>query len=387
MGGGRNKLFLPLARCPILIRTLETLAACDLISEVVIAAAPEEVAQVEKMLQYWRTSLQLLPVRVVAGGAERQHSVANALAALPEETDLVLVHDGARPLVPVDVLTTAVQAADEHGAVIVAVPVKDTVKQAQDRRVTATPARDTLWAVQTPQVFRRSLLERAYAKAAADGFVGTDDASLVERLGEPVWIVQGSYRNIKVTTPEDLLIAEALLDGERGRDKMEFRVGTGYDVHQLVAGRRLVLGGVTIPYELGLKGHSDADVLLHALKDALLGAAGLGDIGRHFPDHDPVYKDISSLILLERVADTLHREGWRVNNVDVTAIAEAPKLAPYVDEMADNIARCLNMSRSAVNVKATTTEKLGFTGRGEGIAAQAVVSLVREKGELKGAEK
>ena len=168
---------------------------------------------------------------------------------------------------------------------------------------------------------------------------------------------------------------------------MEFRVGTGYDVHQLVAGRRLVLGGVTIPYELGLKGHSDADVLLHALKDALLGAAGLGDIGRHFPDHDPVYKDISSLVLLERVADTLHREGWRVNNVDVTAIAEAPKLAPYVDEMADNIARCLNMPRSAVNVKATTTEKLGFTGRGEGIAAQAVASLVREKGELKGAEK
>ena len=386
MGGGRNKLFLPLARCPILIRTLETLSSCDLISEVIIAAAPEETAQVEEMLRLWQTNLNLLPIRVVVGGAERQHSVANALAALPPDTDFVMVHDGARPLVPTQVLTAAVREAGEFGAVIVAVPVKDTVKQVEAGVVIATPPRETLWAVQTPQIFRRDLLVRAYAQATADGFVGTDDASLVERLNEPVRVVQGSYRNIKVTTPEDMLIAETLFRGKEG-PSMEFRVGNGYDVHRLVAGRRLVLGGVVVPYELGLDGHSDADVLLHALKDALLGAAGLGDIGRHFPDHDPAYKDISSLVLLARVADKLHCDGWRVNNVDVTAIAEAPKLAPYVDEMADNIARCLSMSRAAVNVKATTTEKLGFTGRGEGIAAQAVVSLVREKGELKEEEK
>ena len=386
MGGGRNKLFLPLARCPILIRTLETLSSCDLISEAIIAAAPEDTAEVEEMLQHWRTNLNLLPISVVVGGAERQHSVANALAALPPDAELVLVHDGARPLAPTDVLAAAVREAEKCGAAIVAVPVKDTVKQVEAGEVIATPPRETLWAVQTPQVFHRDLLTRAYAQAEADGFIGTDDASLVERLGEPVRIVRGSYRNIKVTTPEDLLIAETLFDGKEGPN-MEFRVGSGYDVHQLVAGRRLVLGGVVVPYELGLAGHSDADVLLHALKDALLGAAGLGDIGRHFPDHDPAYKDISSLIMLAQVADKLHHDGWRVNNVDVTAIAEAPKLAPYVDKMADNIARCLSVSRSAVNVKATTTEKLGFTGRGEGIAAQAVVSLVREKGELKEEEK
>lgn len=380
MGGGRNKLFLPLARCPILVRTLETLAACRRLSEVIVVAAPDEAAQVEALLGQWKTAFEGLAWRVVSGGAERQHSVANALAAVPADAELVMVHDGARPLTPTDVLDAAVDAAAVHGAVVAAVPVKDTIKRVEDARVAATPARDGLWAVQTPQVFRRALLARAYEAAQADGFVGTDDASLVERLGEPVMIVNGSYRNLKVTTPEDLLVAEALFAGDEGGRNVEFRVGTGYDVHRLTPGRRLVLGGVDVPYTLGLAGHSDADVLLHALKDALLGAAGLGDIGRHFPDNDPAFKDISSLVLLKQVAATLHRAGWRVNNVDVTAIAEAPKLAPYVDEMAGNIARVLNMPRSAVNVKATTTEKLGFTGRGEGIAAQAVVSIVREAG-------
>ncbi len=382
MGGGRNKLFLPLARCPILVRTLETLASCRRLSEVIVVAAPEEVSQVEALLRQWKTAFAGLVWRVVAGGSERQHSVANALAALPADAELVMVHDGARPLTPTEVLNAAVDEAALHGAAVAAVPVKDTIKQAEDGLVVATPARDGLWAVQTPQVFCRDLLQRAYEKAQLDGFVGTDDASLVERLDEPVRIVTGSYRNLKVTTPEDLLVAEALFAGEEGGRQVEFRVGTGYDVHRLVPGRRLVLGGVVIPHPLGLAGHSDADVLLHALKDALLGAAGLGDIGRHFPDNDPAFKDISSLVLLKQVAEALHRAGWRVNNVDVTAIAEAPKLAPFVEEMAGNIARALGMPRAAVNVKATTTEKLGFTGRGEGIAAQAVASIVREAGYM-----
>ena len=213
----------------------------------------------------------------------------------------------------------------------------------------------------TPQGFRFGLLREAYARAEADRFSGTDDAGLVERIGIRPVIAEGSPGNIKITTPEDL--------------PMETRIGTGFDVHKLTENRKLILGGVEIPYEKGLLGHSDADVLLHALMDAMLGAAALGDIGRHFPDTDPAYEGASSMVLLEKVTEILADAGYRLANADVTVICQKPKLAPYIDEMRQNIAEAAGTDVSRISVKATTTERLGFTGRGEGIAAEAVCTI------------
>lgn len=210
-------------------------------------------------------------------------------------------------------------------------------------------------------------MEQAYEEGEANGFFGTDDASYVEQLGIRVSITQGDYGNIKITTKEDLPEQESL----------ETRVGSGYDVHRLVEGRDLILGGVNIPYNKGLLGHSDADVLLHALMDALLGAASLGDIGEHFPDTEEAYKGISSLELLDRVAERLKEEGFSVGNIDATIMAQKPKLAPYKEKMKNNIAEALGIPLGSINLKATTTEKLGFVGREEGIAAEAVCIIKR----------
>ncbi|MDT8902729.1 2-C-methyl-D-erythritol 4-phosphate cytidylyltransferase [Anaeroselena agilis] len=370
MGKEMNKVFLPLAGRPILARSVAAVAACPEVADLVVVVAPGEEEQAAALI----APLALAkPWRVVAGGAERQHSVANALAAMPDAADIILIHDGARPLVDAETISAAIAAAREHGAAGVAVPVKDTIKTVDESGcVAATPDRSTLWAIQTPQVFAASLLREAYALAAAAGVVATDDAALVERLGQKVRIVPGSYRNIKITTPEDMVMAQALLGNET---KATSRIGIGYDVHRLVAGRPLIIGGVDIPYEKGLEGHSDADVLLHAVKDALLGAAALGDIGRHFPDTDPAYKGASSVRLLAAVGEKLAAAGWRAANIDAVVIAEKPKLAPHIPAMNANIAAALGIDAGRVNVKATTTEGLGFTGRREGIAAQAVAAI------------
>ena len=325
--------------------------------------------------------------QVIIGGSERQYSIANALKVLPSDTKLVLVHDGARPLVTTQCIDDVIQGAIQYKAAVVAVPVKDTIKTVNKySMVTGTPDRHTLWSIQTPQGFDAQLLKQAYDCAAQEDYLGTDDASLVERLGTEVKIVVGNYENIKVTTPEDLMIAEAFLCGQsKNDDKREceakemMRIGMGYDVHKLVEGRKLILGGVEVPYAYGLDGHSDADVLLHAIKDALLGAAALGDIGKHFPDTDVQYKGASSMVLLERVRNIIREHGYRVNNVDSTIVAERPKLATYIPEMNRNIARALQIELGQVNVKATTTEGLGFTGKGAGIAAYATVTILKNE--------
>ncbi|HWQ62067.1 MAG TPA: 2-C-methyl-D-erythritol 4-phosphate cytidylyltransferase [Negativicutes bacterium] len=371
MGREINKVFLPLAGQAVLARSVAAVAACPEVDSLIIVVAPGEEARAAEVLAPLALSL---PWQVVAGGRERQHSVANALAAVPADADFILIHDGARPLVDAAAIDAAIDAAREHGAAGVAVPVKDTIKTVDDAGcIAATPDRNTLWAIQTPQVFAAPLLHRAYAAAAQGGVLATDDAALVERLGHKVRIVPGSYRNLKITTPEDLTVARALLESEA--QGMQ-RIGIGYDVHRLVAGRPLILGGVDIPHERGLEGHSDADVLLHAIKDALLGAAALGDIGRHFPDSDPAYKGASSLKLLAAVGEKLAAAGWRVHNIDAVVIAEKPKLAPHIQAMNANIAAALGIAAGHVNVKATTTEGLGFAGRREGIAAQAVAAIV-----------
>ena len=302
------------------------------------------------------------PCTVVQGGATRADSVKNGLAAAHGK--LVAIHDAARPFVSADLITKALQTAAESGAAAPAVPVKDTIKIAKDSRVVSTPDRSTLFAVQTPQCFRTALYRQALAAVdAATAALVTDDCSLFELAGLPVTLTEGDYANLKITTPEDL------------QKEKTMRIGHGYDVHRLVEDRKLILGGVEIPYEKGLLGHSDADVLLHAVMDAVLGAAALGDIGKHFPDTDPAYKGADSLALSREVAAFLTRHGYKLGNIDATLLCQAPKLAPHIPAMRQNIADAFGVDISAVSVKATTEEHLGFTGEGLGIAAHAVALI------------
>ena len=304
---------------------------------------------------------------IVAGGKERQDSVFNALQEVNRRrpgVSLVLIHDAARPFVNEDVVMNVIRATDEKGAAVACVAMTNSVRKAgEDGGASESVDRNDYYSVQTPQGFRKSMLIEAYEKAYDDSFRGTDDASIVERAGNEITIVDGNYENIKITTKEDL--------------PLENRIGTGFDVHRLVEGRKLYLGGVEIPFDKGLLGHSDADVLLHAVMDALLGAAGLGDIGHHFPDTDEQYRGVSSMKLLETVKGLLDEGFYKVANVDVTVICQRPKVAPFIDEMRGNIARVLDVHESRINVKGTTTEGLGFTGEGEGIAAMAVASIYR----------
>lgn len=304
------------------------------------------------------------PAKVVNGGETRADSVRAGITAAGGE--IVAIHDAARPFVSRELITRTLEAAAECGAAAPVVAVKDTIKVTRsDGTVELTPDRSRLFAVQTPQCFSREKYLEALELVHADRAAAvTDDCSLFELAGFPVRLTQGDYENCKITTIDDL----------KGESRM--RIGHGYDVHRLVEGRRLILGGVDIPYEKGLLGHSDADVLLHAISDALLGAAALGDIGKHFPDNDPAYEGADSLVLLNRVGQLLHQSGYTVGNIDATVLCQAPKLAPHIPTMRENIARALEIPVDAVSVKATTEEKLGFTGAGQGIAAHAVALIL-----------
>ena len=375
MGADLPKQFLEVGGLPILVHTVKAVQRSSFIKSIIIAVPADHVDQVWELVSRYDLSLV---TGVVVGGATRQDSVQAGLAAVSDGTDLVVVHDGVRPLVDPGLVDACVQKAAETGAAMLAVPVKDTLKKAKGGIVGTTVDRRNLWQAQTPQVAGVATMRRAFDSAVADGFQGTDEASLLERIGVEVSLVMGSDQNIKITRSEDLALAKAFLGkGSGGGMAMgALRVGHGYDAHQLVEGRALVLGGVNIPFDRGLSGHSDADVLLHALCDAILGAAGMGDIGRHFPDSDPAYKGISSLVLLAEVVKKSSEAGFRLGNADMTVIAQEPRLAPYIDKMRENISCCVDIDFSCLNIKATTTEQMGFVGRGEGIAAHAVVSLV-----------
>ena len=334
-----NKMFAPLLGLPVLRWTVEAFAGHPDVNGVVVVAAPDEVA-------LCREALTGLPnvLAVVPGGATRQASVAMGLFALGGAADdLILVHDGARPLVTAAVITRCLEAARQQGNAVAALPVADTLKAVDDAQtVQRTVDREGLWAVQTPQVFPVSALYDAHTQARDAGWLGTDEASLVEMFGDaPVHLVLGDPANFKITRPEDLVLAASVLSARASTlmpQTLQTRIGFGYDIHPLIEGRPLMLGGVSVPSERGLDGHSDADVLLHALCDALLGAAGLPDIGHLFPNTDPAYKNISSLRLLRHVAARVAEMGGIVVNVDMTLIAEAPKIAPYVPQMRQAIA-------------------------------------------------
>ena len=308
------------------------------------------------------------PCTVVQGGATRADSVHNGLAVAKGQ--LVAIHDAARPFASEEVITQALQAAAKTGAAAPAVPVKDTIKVAdKDGKVVTTPDRATLYAVQTPQCFDRAQYLAALEELDAEkARLVTDDCSLFELTGRPVQLTQGDYANRKITTREDL-------PRPAPKEETKMRIGHGYDVHRLVEGRRLILGGVEIPFEKGLLGHSDADVLTHAVMDAVLGAAALGDIGQHFPDNDPAYSGADSLKLARRVAEILKEHGFRIENIDATLLCQRPKLAPYIPAMRQNLADAFGLPVDAVSVKATTEEHLGFTGEGLGIAAHAVALI------------
>ncbi|MFM7689431.1 MAG: 2-C-methyl-D-erythritol 2,4-cyclodiphosphate synthase [Alphaproteobacteria bacterium] len=314
--------------------------------------------------------MQGLPcLPVVAGGATREDSVRAGLAAIAAEApDHVLVHDAARPVIPKGTIPALLAALEHYQGAIPAQPVADTLKRAVGGVIETTVPREALYRAQTPQAFRYQALSAAHA--ARTGAV-TDDALLLEALGQMVAIVPGSERNVKITWPEDLARVEAEMMA-----RMMPRTGTGFDVHRLVAGRPLILCGITVPHELGLDGHSDADVGLHALCDAIYGALAEGDIGRGFPPSQADWKDADSAAFLRNAASRVAARGGVLVHVDVTLICERPKIAPHADAMRARIAELAGLDVAAVSVKATTTERLGFTGRGEGIAAQAAATIL-----------
>ena len=399
---GVDKIFMKLGDRPVLAHVLSHFAENPAVDEIVLAVREDQIARCRGEIAESYGAGKV--AGIVPGGNERPDTVRNALQALSPDTELILVQDGARPFSDAAVTERVLEAACRSGAAVPAVPVKDTIKMVSigkdGETVVATPERSRLRAVQTPQGFDADLLRNAYDLSAAtddeerEAMASvTDDASLAEQLGRNVLVVEGSEDNIKITTTEDIEKAEMILrrrkttghqptpesaKGEAAVNGEEYgfpRTGIGFDVHAFAEDRKLILGGVEIPYEKGLAGHSDADVLVHALMDALLGACGLRDIGYYFPDSDPAYKGANSMALLARVVEMLREHSHRVINVDIVVMAQEPKLSPHIEQMKKNIADVLGVPEAFVGVKATTTERLGFTGRKEGIAAQAVATV------------
>ncbi len=376
MAGGTGatlKQFQRLAGRTILERTLEALWRSGVLDGIVVAGPAAELEELRQLMARLPFADR---VNVVAGGRERQESVWLGLQAVPEDASIVVVHDGVRPLVPPSLVRRVVAAAREDGAAIAALPVADTLKKATDQNgehpyVADTVDRSRMWAAQTPQAFRRDLFAVAYEAVNQRRLHVTDDASVIEAVGGTVRLVHGDPRNIKITRQEDLDLVQDLVRGE----SLPMRVGIGYDVHRLVPGRPLILGGIEIPHELGLIGHSDADVLTHAVMDALLGACALGDIGRHFPDNDPVYAGISSILLLEKVCQLIAEAGYEPAQIDAVIAAEKPRLAAYIPQMQERLAGVLGLEVQNVGIKATTTEGLGFVGRQEGIEVRVVATV------------
>lgn len=369
MKGGQPKQYLLLAGEPILVHTVRAFALSSHINTIVVVVPAELLEQSRNLLA--SSGISHPKLHFTAGGKRRQDSVRAGMAMLGSDTDIILVHDGARPLVGQEIIDRCFKSAVESGAAIAAVPVKDTLKRADDSlKVSATVDRTSLWQAQTPQAIRRELLETAYQNNGDKDV--TDESSLLEKSNIPVTLVEGAETNIKITRQEDLHLAEKILAQQ---STPSLRIGHGYDAHRFEEGRELVLGGITIPYSYGLAGHSDADVLTHSLCDAILGALGEGDIGRHFPDSDDKFANIYSITLLEEVISLAEQQGFALANADITVVCQKPRLAPYLSEMQKLLKQSCKAVAGPINIKATTTEKMGFTGREEGISCHAVVLL------------
>jgi 2-C-methyl-D-erythritol 2,4-cyclodiphosphate synthase/2-C-methyl-D-erythritol 4-phosphate cytidylyltransferase len=356
---GRNtdKLFALINNIPVIMHSVLAFERAESIGEIIIAAKSQDRIM-QLCAEYGVSKLKA----VVGGGADRRESVLNAVKQVSADTEIIAVHDGARPYITTDLISRIVGLTREKGAVIPAVRVKDTIKIVNGDEIISTPDRSGLCAAQTPQVFLlRNYLEAVRINEQDGGSPVTDDAMLMEAAGFPVYVTEGDYKNIKITTADDLPCNSQL------------RIGSGYDVHKFAKERKLILCGAEVPYEEGLLGHSDADVAVHALMDALLGALALGDIGAHFPDSEPQYKGISSMELLGQVITLINGKGFTPSNIDITIIADRPKLAPYIQEMRRNIAETCKVTLGSVSVKATTEEGLGLAGKGIGASAVCMV--------------
>ena len=370
LGAGVPKQLLTIGGETMLGRSIRLLALHPRIDEIVVVLPAD--------LLHERPGDELAcgkPMTVVAGGPRRQDSVKHGFDAVRGRADIVVIHDAARPFASADLVSRTIDAAVESGAALAALAASDTVKLAAeggagDLVVERTVPRERVYLAQTPQAFRTSVLSAAIDAGAA-GAEATDEAALAEAAGFRVRIVQGEPANVKITTMTDLKAAEAVAGGAACGGTM--RVGTGYDLHRLVEGRPLILGGVTVPSEKGLAGHSDADVLAHAITDAVLGAVARGDIGRHFPDTDPRWKGASSMAMLAHAVTLARDAGFELVNVDAVVIAERPKLAPHLDAIRASLAGVLGLETARVSVKGKTNEGVDAIGRGEAMAVQAVV--------------
>jgi 2-C-methyl-D-erythritol 4-phosphate cytidylyltransferase/2-C-methyl-D-erythritol 2,4-cyclodiphosphate synthase len=367
LGAAVPKQLLEIGGRTILERSVAAFASHPRVTDVIVAL-PQDLMAAQPS---W---LEAMPsVRCVAGGARRQDSVAAAFDAVPQLADVVLVHDAARPFVSTELIDRCIESAWRFGGAIAAVPAIDTVKRVKpdgpDPVITGTVPRESIYLAQTPQGFRRNVLADAVA-AGRTGVDATDEASLAEHAGHAVRVVEGDPANVKITTAADWQQAQ-----NRIAAASVSRVGTGYDLHRLVEGRALIIGGVAIPFERGALGHSDADVACHAATDAILGAASLGDIGAHFPDSDPRWKDASSIELLRLAAALVREAGYRIVNVDVVVVLERPKIAPHKQAIRQGLADAIGIAVEAVSVKGKTNEGVDAVGRGEAIAAHAVAII------------
>ena len=374
VGTAMPKQWLGLGGAPLLAHTLAALAGAGL--PILVVIHPDDGGLYERCLAVLPAPARRLLLSPAHGAATRQGSVRHGLerlAALPSPPELVLIHDGARPFVPPSLLERASAAARENGAAIPALDVADTIKSVDATgRILATPERATLRAVQTPQAFRFAMILAAHRAAEAAGAGAlTDDAAVAEWAGHSVHVFPGESGNMKVTTREDVALAEARLL----RECPDVRMGQGYDVHAFGPGDGVWLGGFKVPHEHGLLGHSDADVLSHAITDALYGALGDGDIGSHFPPSDPQWKGAASSIFLKAAVEAVRARGGMIAHIDATVVCEHPKVGPHRDAIRESIAEQAGLPLDRVAVKATTSERLGFTGRGEGIATLAVATV------------
>jgi 2-C-methyl-D-erythritol 4-phosphate cytidylyltransferase/2-C-methyl-D-erythritol 2,4-cyclodiphosphate synthase len=372
VGGAIPKQYLDLGGIAILRRSVLAFLEHPKIDAVRVAYNPAD----DDLYQKAVAGLDILPP--IAGGVTRQDSVRLGLESLLEfSPQKVLIHDAARPFVSDDIISQVLK----HNAAIPAIAVEDTLKKTDGGKIVATVGRESLMRAQTPQGFLYRDILAAHKKVAGQSF--TDDAAIYEHLGLEVAIVPGSQENFKITTEEDFIRAERMMtdntNSTRGVELVETRTGTGFDVHKFCAAKspnnKIIICGVEVPHDMSLEGHSDADVGIHSVVDAILGAIAQGDIGDHFPPSDPKWKGADSKMFLEHARDLVHKKNGKIVNVDVTIICEKPKLMAYKKVMAAKLAEILGIENSRVSVKATTTEGLGFTGRGEGIAAQAIASV------------
>lgn len=365
MGSDISKQLLKISGKTVLEYSLDAFSKSEHVKEIIVSSKADEVEIVNLLCKKYSKFKC-----VVEGGSIRQESVKKAIAMISDDSQIVAIHDAARPLISTNEINEIISCADKYGAVCPVSKVADTVKKVSNNVITETLDRSVLFLASTPQTFKTSIYKDAL-KNIKDGQIFTDDCSIVENYGKKVYTYVMEKDNTKITTVADLDAISHKLENHC------MRVGHGYDVHRLVNERDLILGGVKIPHDTGLLGHSDADVLVHAIMDAILGAASLGDIGKHFPDNDNEFAGISSIVLLERVKRLICDNGFKIQNIDATVIAQAPKLSPYIPQMRVNIAKALEIDVTQVNIKATTEEGLGFTGEKIGISAHSVALLTK----------